>query len=650
MPKLYIIIITFSFLLVGCSGDNHSKLQHVDAIMEENADSALNILKRINRSTISDKDLPYYALLMTQALVKTNVPVDSDSLISIAYSKYNDDWWGDKGIRSNYYIGEVYFNQEKSRQAMTHYLNALEEAKRQDNYYWRAKAADRIADIFFNAYNYEMAAKYRMAAIEYFGESGKLTNQRYAIADLAIDYINNSRYDEARILLDSIYNKAIIDSPNDTLLLQYLRSPRIDILIATDRINEIDSIDLYLLDKTNYDSSLIEAEIIKNQISKKLSDEVVLNQFGNIPSNSFSDDDIVRMLYSRFEQAKSNRNTQLATEIADSLLYYQNLIAENIIKESANGAQRDFYLEMSDKDKRKSQFFFICFLAAFLGAIAIWWIYRLRNRARAVELEVAIESFAELNVKSQKLSIEKSNLETIVKEKCNSIEDLKIILTNKSLEVKLLEKEILEFRINKNELENDVIAKDNRLETLTNSLYEKTRVVDSLNNEIRNLQTELNDQKLSIELLEKNLFDQSNDLKNKEIILETLFKEKWTTLNTLCREYYEKGDSPNMRKHIIDSMEKELKKIGSTTGLAQIEATVDSHFGGIIRLLRSECHNLSEKDITLAKLYIAGLSVKAICYLMQIKTGNFYVSKRRLIERILATEAADKELFLEKLK
>ncbi len=104
-----------------------------------------------------------------------------------------------------------------------------------------------------------------------------------------------------------------------------------------------------------------------------------------------------------------------------------------------------------------------------------------------------------------------------------------------------------------------------------------------------------------------------------------------------------------MRRHIIDRIEKELKKIGSNKGLAQIEAAVDTRFNGIVALMRKECPQLSERDITMAKLIIAGLSVKAISYLMGIKTGNFYVSKRRLLDRISASEAPDKDIFIARL-
>ena len=151
MRYILLILSLLILLLSGCSGGDSHLLKQADIVMEEHPDSALRILMSINRTCLGSRDLPYYALLLTQAQVKTDEPVDSDSLISIAYMKYADDWRGDKGIRSSFYMGEVFFNREKPRDAMRHYLTAYEESKRLYNDYWRAKSAERIADLFFNA-------------------------------------------------------------------------------------------------------------------------------------------------------------------------------------------------------------------------------------------------------------------------------------------------------------------------------------------------------------------------------------------------------------------------------------------------------------------------------------------------------------------
>lgn len=610
-------------LLGSCSGAEHSMLRQADAVMEQHPDSALSILRTIDRSRISGGDIPYYALLMTQAQVKTDIPLDSDSLISIAYAKYADAWRGDKGIRSSFYMGEVFYNQERPRDAMRHYLSAYEESRRISNDYWRAKAAERIADLFFNAFNYPEAARYRKEAIEYFGKANRVTNQRYAVADLATDYINDSKYDEAMFLLDSVYTKVEMENRADSFLLEYIRSPRIDLLIATDRINELESTDLRLLNIKHGNLYNIEATLLKSQLCSNEKERYISVMLDSLPG--ISDEDHARILYVRYQLAKESGDTALALGLVDSLLYYQNTTAENIIKESVISAERDFFSDMSVRNRRKADIYFIGLLAACLIAFLFWRIYRLSMVANRAKLEAGVEAFIELKAHSDRVAKEKSSMEETLMEKNRSIEELVETIAEETRKRELLKQEINEIRIARKQFESNIQEKSNMVDGLSQSLIEKTRHID---------------------LLQQRIEARSNELRSKDAVLGALFREKWTTLNMLCNEYYEKGDSPSTRRHIIDSIEKELKKIGSKKGLAQIEAAVNEHFDGIIGLLKDQCPHLSEKDITMATLIIAGFSGKAISYLTGIKTGNYYVSKRRLIDRIAASDAPYRNRFI----
>ncbi len=95
----YFSLILIGVLMCACSSPERKLLARADSVMEENPDSALAILEQLDRRSLDKSELPYYALLMTQALVKTDVPVDSDTLISLAYRKYADYRRGDRGIR-----------------------------------------------------------------------------------------------------------------------------------------------------------------------------------------------------------------------------------------------------------------------------------------------------------------------------------------------------------------------------------------------------------------------------------------------------------------------------------------------------------------------------------------------------------------------
>ena len=122
--KENIILLFILLLLCSCSNGVGRRLHDADAVMEENPDSALMILTGIDTLSISSRDLPYYALLLTQARVKTRTPSPSDSLIRIALHEYDGAWRGDKGIRANHYMGEVLDENGDSRGAMKHFLSA----------------------------------------------------------------------------------------------------------------------------------------------------------------------------------------------------------------------------------------------------------------------------------------------------------------------------------------------------------------------------------------------------------------------------------------------------------------------------------------------------------------------------------------------
>lgn len=192
MKLHYLLPIILAILLAACSSTERELLNHADSIIRENPDSALTILRTIDRECLKGDDLPYYALLFTQAQIETGMPVSSDSLIRIAYEKYGHDTHGDKGIRSNFYFGETYFNKAKEdmdvksyihgyqvvesegSKTVKSYLKAYEEAKRLGNHYWQARSANRLKHLFVTIINnfqggifaHEEASNFKKANME----------------------------------------------------------------------------------------------------------------------------------------------------------------------------------------------------------------------------------------------------------------------------------------------------------------------------------------------------------------------------------------------------------------------------------------------------------------------------------------------------
>lgn len=393
MRYLFPIITLISFLLSGCSGGNKALLKQADAIMEENPDSAMTILRQIDRGHLSKGDLPYYALLMTQAQVKNDIPLDSDSLISIAYAKYADAWRGDKGIRSAFYMGEIFFNQDRSREAMHHYLSAYEDSKRLDDDYWHAKSAERIADLFFNAYNYPEAEKYMTEAAQIFGKCGKIRNQKYALAALGITYINSQKIESARSLLDSLYREVSSSQPVDSALLSYIRRPMIDIVARTGDSYGFSASDFVTLKQTASAIEDIDNTILLSIISKSYGKDMtfdVQNGFERISSMASTNEDKALLYYARYLYEKESGNLMNALNFVDSLLYFQSALSEDIMKESISMVARDYYSGKAYYDNKRARYLSIILLLLFIVALltmTMGWKYT-RNKIQKHRYEL----------------------------------------------------------------------------------------------------------------------------------------------------------------------------------------------------------------------------------------------------------------------
>ncbi len=635
------IIVVLCFMLDACTGSKIDTLKQADAIMEQDADSALHVLESIDQSQLSHGELPYFALLMTQAQVKTNVPLDSDSLISIAYKKYDGSWRGDKGIRSNFYMGEVLYNQDKPRDAMKYYLNAYEESKRLSNDYWHAKSAECIADLFFNAYNYAEAAKYRKETIEFFGKSERFINQRYAIADLATEYINDSKYDKGLHLLDSVYEITKMENADNTHLLKYIRRMRIGALVSVGKTNELTESDIRLLEDNMYandslDSKILRLEIEDTRNHNKLNEE----DFMDILSSAKTAEDKVFTLYAYYRHIKLHTDDSFEREVIDSLLFYQNAVAETVIKESVLSAERDFYSRLSVKRQREARLklhiiWAVGIVVGFIAIISIIFI-RLRNRAHKSELDAMIESLMNIKALSEKINAEKTTLALKINERTTALSELKQKIDRQDA---IIEKLRVEDNDNKqliDDFEKEKVGLNNELNTTKQQL---SNIKEILENEAHRHIKE-------IEAL-KNEYDTKDEHRN--IIIESLFRNKWSTLNSLCEEYFEKGALPKFQQLLMRNIETEVKNIGSKEGLLQIEEEINKYMGDILNKLRNECPQLKENDIHLCCLIFAGFSVKAICFLMEITSNNLYTRKRRLKQRIIDSNMPHKDLILKRL-
>ncbi len=175
------------------------------------------------------------------------------------------------------------------------------------------------------------------------------------------------------------------------------------------------------------------------------------------------------------------------------------------------------------------------------------------------------------------------------------------------------------------------------------------REVDKIRVENQRLNDELQNSSSKVSVLQQQLDDKQQAEMRYLLIVEQLFRDKWTTFNNLCNNYFVFLESGQSAKGVLNDIDAQLKEIRNPKNLQKLEESVDRYLGGVMTLLRVEVPGLKNDDIVFLSLIFAGFSVRAICLILDIKYKNFYLRKSRLVKRISNSEAPQLDLFLKKL-
>lgn len=433
---LYWLLFISMLGVFSCTPNEDERLLNADALMESEPNGAFSLLNDIDVLKLSKQDYPYYALLYTQALIKTGVEVDSDSLIQVAYQKYSRGRDDDKNIRSVFYYAMVKYNQGLFYDATRLALASLAMAKEIDNSYWVAKSAELISDIFFHSYNYKEAKYYTQIAIDNYRTSKRLSNLQYALCDLARMNLNLNENEAAYSLLDSIWIATGMEDNPDKNLMIYIRIPLITAKVNCEKYDEISESDIEFLNQAQNGIGIEDAVVLNSRIKQHYQQ---YSKDEEIDKSLYSDMSIsprIYLLHIAYQNAKKAGDYEGALELADSLLYLQNKVAEKVIQESAISAQRDFYSNEADEKERKSRALIVILVSAVtiftIVFLLVWHIYRIKRRHHRRELEHSISSILELKSKSDSLAEDYIRLRHEAEDKEATVESLSRELRDRS--------------------------------------------------------------------------------------------------------------------------------------------------------------------------------------------------------------------------
>ena len=153
------------------------------------------------------------------------------------------------------------------------------------------------------------------------------------------------------------------------------------------------------------------------------------------------------------------------------------------------------------------------------------------------------------------------------------------------------------------------------------------------------------------EAMELSLLMTERTVKNLELEdkVNTLYGKRMDTLNMLCNEYFDKNYSEKTLEAFFNEVEKHILALRDPKSVAELEDIVNTFLDNIMTRIKEQIPELSQKDLTFLTYLYAGFSLRAVCIFTDIKIKNFYNRRSRLKERILASDAPDKEFFVAKM-
>ena len=159
--------------IVSCNDARRSEtyrlLEDVDSYIEARPDIALAVLEGIDKSKLTSKELEAkYALLLSQALDKNYIDLQSDSIIAPAVRYYENHGTPDERLLTHYYRGVIYLNDGDRESAMESYIKAERYVDECRDYGVIARLYTAKMNLYQYAYDFASALEQEEIASSYF--------------------------------------------------------------------------------------------------------------------------------------------------------------------------------------------------------------------------------------------------------------------------------------------------------------------------------------------------------------------------------------------------------------------------------------------------------------------------------------------------
>lgn len=171
IPELiYLLTITLS---LSCTGHRKTDniLTHAEEIIESNPDSTLILLSSIGdeAGNMSESRRMRYMLLLTQAMNKTDIPLDTMAGVEEMAEHFNSHGNSNDKMKANYMLGCVYRDRGDAPTALFHFRNATTFADTSAvdcDFRTLSRIYGQIATLFYHQLTPELSHEAELKAVD----------------------------------------------------------------------------------------------------------------------------------------------------------------------------------------------------------------------------------------------------------------------------------------------------------------------------------------------------------------------------------------------------------------------------------------------------------------------------------------------------
>lgn len=406
---LYVLVmVLFTGIIFSCTENSELEKQFISAesLMNNHPDSALAVLRKINRSSLrSDKMKAKYALLMSQALDKNYIDTTSFDILQPAIDYYLRKGTADEKLRTYYYQGRIYQNRENNDSAMQSFMRGREYCGQASDTLTMANLLVAQGTILYTTYKFDDFIKVNLEAAELYRESGRPDYEILSIANV----LDGSILTRDKNLADSIMSIALSKINSNPEFSSAVSSHVLLYAITFGKRDEIvDVLNYYNSGNTIEDMTKIDIA----QAYSKIGDAYNAKRFIDLIDSS-SD-----VRHSLKYYAVITDILEQNGDYADALEAYRNFsttidsIHQNIFSHDLLFAQERHEMEKSNllKLQKRDRFIWLSLCVAFVLLIIIGYIYYRYRLSRAKNL-LEEQKNERLQLEQENLKKENENLE-----------------------------------------------------------------------------------------------------------------------------------------------------------------------------------------------------------------------------------------------